>query len=392
MRVLYYDCFSGISGDMNLGAMIDLGVETSFLRSELGKINLKGWDLIVEKDQRHGIRGTKVTVKQLVHEHAHRHLSDIRMIIGNSSLSDPVKKLSMEIFMKIATAESSVHGIPVEEVHFHEVGAIDSIIDITGAAICFDSLHVEAVYVSEVELGGGFVNCDHGKLPVPAPATIEIIKGIPVRTGGVDFEATTPTGAAIISVLGTEFGPTLPLKIEKTAYGIGHKDHPGIPNLLRVSIGETISAPGSGHKAILIESNIDDMNPEFYEYISERLFTAGASDVYCYQIIMKKGRPGIVLSVICEPGLEDQIKEIIFTESTTLGLRTIDFEKDTLVREFSKLKTSYGEVTVKRSFYNGKEVSAKPEYDECKRIAQESDIPIKEVYNNIISLLIQNKL
>ena len=391
MRVLYYDCFSGISGDMNLGAMIDLGVEISYLKSELGKLNLVGWDLVAEKDQRHGIKGTKITVNQLIHEHAHRHLSDIGRIIGNSSLTDTVKKLAMEIFMKIATAESTVHGIPVDEVHFHEVGAIDSIIDITGAAICFEALHVDAVYVSEVELGGGFVKCDHGKLPVPAPATIEIIKGIPVRTGGVDFEATTPTGAAIISVLGTEFRPTQPIKIEKTAYGIGHKDHPEVPNLLRVSIGETVTATGSGHKAITIESNIDDMNPEFYEYISERLFTAGASDVFCSQIIMKKGRPGIVLSVICEPGLEDHIKEIIFTESTTLGLRTFDFKKDTLVREFSKLKTSYGEVTVKRSFYNGKEVSAKPEYDDCKRIAQERDIPIKEVYNNIISLLTLNK-
>jgi uncharacterized protein (TIGR00299 family) protein len=391
MRVLYYDCFSGISGDMNLGAMIDLGVEISYLKSELGKLNLSGWDLIAEKDQRHGIKGTKITVKQLIHEHAHRHLSDIGRIIGNSSLSDPVKKLTMEIFMKIAAAESTVHGIPVEEVHFHEVGAIDSIIDITGAAICFEALHVDAVYVSEVELGGGFVNCDHGKLPVPAPATIEILKGIPVRTGGVDFEATTPTGAAILSALGTEFNPTGSLKIEKTAYGIGHKDHPEVPNLLRVSIGDTVTAPGSGHKAILIESNIDDMNPEFYEYISERLFTAGASDVFFSQIIMKKGRPGIVLSVICEHGLEDQIKEIIFTESTTLGLRTFNFKKDTLVREFSKLKTFYGDLTIKRSFYNGKEVSAKPEYDECKRIAQERDIPIKEVYNNILSLLTQNK-
>jgi len=391
MRVLYYDCFSGISGDMNLGAMIDLGVDISYLKKELGKLNLGGWDLVAEKDHRHGIKGTKVTVRQLVHEHTHRHLSDIEKIISGSSLSDEVKKLCMEIFMKIAAAESSVHGIPVEKVHFHEVGAIDSIIDITGAAICYNYMNVDAVYVSVVELGGGFVNCDHGKLPVPAPATIEIIKGIPVRTGGVDFEATTPTGAAILSVLGTEFRSSNPLKIEKTAYGIGHKDHSDVPNLLRVSLGETIAETETGHRALLIESNLDDMNPEFYEYISDRLFKAGASDVYCSQIIMKKGRPGVVLSVICEPGSEDHIREIIFTESTTLGIRTYGFKKDTLVREFSKLKTSFGEVTVKRSFYNGKEVSAKPEYDECKRIAQERNIPLKEVYNIIISLLTQKK-
>jgi uncharacterized protein (TIGR00299 family) protein len=391
MKVLCYDCFSGISGDMNLGAMIDLGIDILYLRSELGKLNLNGWELVAEKAQRHGITGTIVTVRQTVHEHAHRHLSDIEKIISGSSLPEVVKQISMKIFMKIATAEAAVHGIDIEEVHFHEVGAIDSIIDIAGAAICFNALNVGAVYVSEVELGGGFANCDHGKLPVPAPATAEIIKGIPVRTGGVDFEATTPTGAAILSVLGTEFGSVSHVKIEKTGYGVGHKDHPAIPNLLRVHLGETSETKGSGHKAILIESNIDDMNPEFYDHISDRLFKAGASDVYCSQIIMKKGRPGVVLNVICEQGLEDMIKEIIFTESTTLGIRTFDFRKDTLAREFGKLNTVYGEVTVKRSFYKGKEVSVKPEYEECRKIASERNIPVKEVYYNIISLLTQNK-
>ncbi len=391
MKVLCYDCFSGISGDMNLGAMIDLGINASFLKSELDKLNLRGWELISEKAQRHGITGTKVTVRQTVHEHAHRHLSDIEKIINESSLSDRDKKLSMKIFMKIATAEALVHDIPVEEVHFHEVGAIDSIIDVAGAAICFNALNVDAVLISEVELGSGFVNCDHGKLPVPAPATAEIIKGIPVRTGGVDFEATTPTGAAILSVLGTGYCSDQAVKIEKTAYGVGHKDHPDVPNLLRVSLGETTSNTVSGHQALLIESNIDDMNPEFYDYISERLFKAGASDVFYSQIIMKKGRPGVVLNVICEAGLEDIVKEIIFTESTTVGIRTFDFKKDTLAREFGKLNTIYGEVTVKRSFYNGKEVSVKPEYDECRKIASEKAIPVKEVYNNIMSVLTQNK-
>jgi uncharacterized protein (TIGR00299 family) protein len=391
MKVLCYDCFSGISGDMNLGAMVDLGIDILYLRGELGKLNLNGWELVAEKTQRHGITGTMVTVRQTVHEHAHRHLSDIEKIISGSSLPEAVKQLSMKIFMKIATAEATVHGIDIEEVHFHEVGAIDSIIDIAGAAICFNALNVGAVYVSEVELGGGFANCDHGKFPVPAPATAEIIKGIPVRTGGVDFEATTPTGAAILSVLGTEYGSGSHVKIEKTGYGVGHKDHPAIPNLLRVHLGETSETEGSGHKAILLESNIDDMNPEFYDHISDRLFKAGASDVYCSQIIMKKGRPGVVLNVICEQGLEDIIKEIIFTESTTLGIRTFDFRKDTLAREFGKLNTVYGEVTVKRSFYKGKEVSVKPEYEECRKIASERNIPVKEVYYNIMSLLTQNK-
>jgi uncharacterized protein (TIGR00299 family) protein len=387
MRVLYYDCFSGISGDKNLGAMIDLGIDLEYLKGELGKLNLPGWELIAEKNQRHGISGTKVTVKQTIHEHKHRHLSDIAKIISDSFLPLPVQALSMKIFKKIAYAEATVHGLDVEKVHFHEVGAIDSIIDVTGAAICFNALNVDRVYVSEVELGGGFVNCEHGKLPVPAPATAEIIKGIPVRTNGVDFEATTPTGAAIISALGSEFGGGSRIKIEKTAYGVGHKDHPAIPNLLRVHLGETSENDGPGHKAILIESNIDDMNPEFYDHISERLFKAGASDVYCSQIIMKKGRPGVILNVICEPGAEDNIKQIIFTESTTLGTRTVEFRKDTLARQFGILNTEYGDVTVKRSFYKGKEVSVKPEYEECRRIASELNIPVKEVYYKIISLL-----
>lgn len=388
MKILSYDCFSGISGDMNLGAMIDLGVDKTYLISELNKLNLAGWELIVQKDQRHGITGTKVTVKQTRHEHAHRHLSDIEKIVNDSSLDIKTKRLSLEIFLKIATAEALVHGTSIDHVHFHEVGAVDSIIDIVGAAICFNSLNIEGVHVSTVELGSGFVMCDHGKLPVPAPATAEIIKGIPVKKGGVDFEATTPTGAAILAVLGTNFSSDYPIKIEKTAYGVGQKEHPDVPNLLRVFLGETISESESGHDALLLQCNIDDMNPEFFEYISERLFKAGASDVFLSNIIMKKSRPGIVINIICEKELAETVKTIIFTESTSLGVRTFPFRKDTLVRKFETLNTIYGEVPVKRSYYKGEEVSCKPEYDECKRIATEKGIPVKEVYNNIMAKLV----
>jgi uncharacterized protein (TIGR00299 family) protein len=391
MKIISYDCFSGISGDMNLGAMIDLGVDKTYLIGELNKLNLKGWELIVQKDQRHGITGTKVTVKQTRHEHAHRHLQDIEKIINDSSLDNKTKELSRKIFMKIATAEASVHGISIEKVHFHEVGAVDSIIDVVGAAICFNALKVDGVHVSTVELGSGFVKCDHGKLPVPAPATAEIIKGIPVKKGGVDFEATTPTGAAILAALGTDFSADLPVKIEKTAYGVGQKDHHDVPNLLRIFLGETISDQGSGHEALHLECNIDDMNPEFFEYISERLFKAGASDVFYSNIIMKKGRPGIVLNVICETELADTVKNIIFTESTSLGVRTFPFRKDTLVRKFETLQTIYGDITVKRSFYKEKEVSCKPEYEECRKIAAEKGIPVKEVYNNVMALLVQRE-
>jgi uncharacterized protein (TIGR00299 family) protein len=391
MKIIGYDCFSGISGDMNLGAMIDLGVDKKYLIDELNKLNLQGWELIVQKDQRHGIHGTKVTVKQTSNEHTHRHLSDIEKIINDSTLDSKTKELSRKIFMKIAQAEATVHGISIEQIHFHEIGAIDSIIDIVGAAICYNVLNVDGVHVSTVELGGGFVKCDHGKLPVPAPATVEIIKGIPIKKDGVDFEATTPTGAAILATLGTDFNPDLAMKIEKTAYGVGQKEHHDVPNLLRVFLGEKMANSVSGHDALHLECNIDDMNPEFFEYISDRLFKLGVSDVFFSNIMMKKGRPGILLNVICETELSDNVKNIIFTESTSLGIRTYPFRKDTLVRKFETIQTIYGNVTVKHSFYNGNEVSCKPEYEECKNIAIEKGIPVKEVYSNIMGLIVKSK-
>ena len=389
MKIIGYDCFSGISGDMNLGAMIDLGIDKAYLTDELNKLNLPGWELLVQKDQRHGITGTKVTVSKTRHEHAHRHLSDIEKIIEDSALDDKIKELSVKIFMKIAQAEATVHGISINEVHFHEVGAVDSIIDVVGAAICFNALNVDAVHVSTVELGGGFVICDHGKLPIPAPATAEIIKGIPVKKGGVDFEATTPTGAAILATLGTNFNPDLAIKIEKTAYGVGQKEHQDVPNLLRVFLGETIVNQETGHDALQIECNIDDMNPEFYDYISDKLFKAGASDVFLSNIMMKKCRPGILLNVICETELADTVKNIIYTESTSLGIRTFRFRKDTLVRKLETIQTIYGKVTVKRSYFDTKEVSCKPEYEDCKRIAAEKEIPLKEVYNVIMAQILK---
>ncbi|HUX97214.1 MAG TPA: nickel pincer cofactor biosynthesis protein LarC [Bacteroidales bacterium] len=391
MRILSYECFSGISGDMNLGAMIDLGIDKDYLIGELNKLNLKGWELVVQKDQRHGIYGTKVTVRQTRHEHAHRHLSDIEKIVNDSTLDNKVKDLSLKIFIKIAEAEAHVHGISIERIHFHEVGAIDSIVDIVGAAICFNALNPDAVHVSPVELGGGFVKCDHGRLPVPAPATAEIIKGIQVKKGGVDFEATTPTGAAIIAAFGTHFGTDTIFKTEKTGYGVGHKEHSDVPNLLRVSLGEIVTGTETGHDALQIECNIDDMNPEFFDHISEKLFKAGAADVFLSNIIMKKGRPGIVLHVICENDVASQVKKIIFSESTSLGIRTFPFRKDTLTRKLETINTQFGDVRIKRSFYNGVEVSAKPEYDDCKRIAAENDKPVKEVYNRVMAVISNSK-
>jgi uncharacterized protein (TIGR00299 family) protein len=384
MKILYYDCFCGISGDMNLGAMIDLGIEKEYIIRELKKLNISGWNLVIKKDQRHGIKGTMVTVERTKHDDHHRHLSDIEKIITESSLDREIKDLSMKIFMKVAESEARVHGIPLDKVHFHEVGAMDSIIDIVSAAICYNYLKVDEVHVSTVELGGGMVQCEHGILPVPAPATAEILKDIPVKKGGVDFEATTPTGAAILASLGDTFNSKVAFRITKSGYGVGHKEHPEVPNLLRVFLGESVDETSSGHEAILIECNIDDMNPEFYEYISEKLFSTGASDVFLTNIIMKKGRPGIVLNTICEKENTDTLKGVIFTETTTLGVRTFPFKKDTLVRISETHNTSFGPVNYKRSFYRDREVSLKPESDDCRRIASETGLPVKEIYLSLL--------
>jgi len=387
MNTLFYECFSGISGDMNLGAMIDLGVDKDYLIGELRKLNLPGWEMRVEKDQRHGITGTKVTVVLTEEEKKHRHLADIEKIINDSSLEAAVKKVALEIFRKVAEAEAKVHDIPIEKVHFHEVGAIDSIIDIAGAAICYVSLGIKDIIVSPVELGSGFVRCAHGLLPVPTPATAEILRGIPVHKGRVDFEATTPTGAAIVSTLGSRFENQADMKIHRTGYGIGQRNNPELPNLLRVYLGEAAGGEAAGHMAYLIESNIDDMNPEMYENLMNKLFDGGAADVFLTNIIMKKSRPAIKISIICQAGDIDRLKEILLTNSSTLGLRVSQFNKHTVSRQMSRIETMYGPVTVKYAYHKDKLISAKPEISECVAIAEKNKLALSEVYNNVIALI-----
>lgn len=416
MKILYYDCFSGISGDMNLGAMLDLGVTPETLTEGLERLNLPGWRIDIARDQRHGISGTKVTVittgedkpvdshpehshhhdhshhhgQDHDHDHGHAHeqrnLSDIEHIINSSTLGQDVKDLALKIFGVIAEAEAAVHNVPIDEIHFHEVGAVDSIVDIVGAAICLKALKVEKVYVSEIELGGGTVRCDHGVLPVPAPATARIIKGFPVHLGGVGFEATTPTGAAIIAALAEPAPAGLRYLIEKAGYGIGQKDNPSLPNILRVFLAEADENKLSGHQSLLAECNIDDMNPELSEYISARLFASGAKDVWFTPVIMKKGRPAFTISIICEEDSIGDIREILFTESSTIGLRIIHFMKETLQREFQEIDTRFGKVVIKKSFFNGRLVSQKPEADRCAAIASETGLPMKQVIREIMAL------
>lgn len=385
MKVLYYDCFCGISGDMNLSALIDLGVPKEHVLNELLKLNLNfEYEIEIKKSQKLGITGTRldVTLKnehQHDHEHHHhRNLKDIEDIINSSSLNKEVKKLSLDIFMKVAEAEAKVHGKALNEVHFHEVGAVDSIVDIVGAAIALNYLNVDEIMASPVQVGGGFVKCDHGVMPVPAPATVEILKDIPINTGIVQFETTTPTGAAILAANVKKFTNQMDFSIDKIGYGIGHRDLE-IPNVLRVYLGQKGTSKEIIEYQYIIETNIDDMNPELYGYIEEKLFEVGALDVFKTPIIMKKGRPGIKLSILYVIENEEKIFDVIFKETTSIGVRKYRVEKIMLDREFSKVKTKYGDITVKKAYYKGKLVKCKPEYEECKSAAKENGISIRDV-------------
>ena len=396
MKILYYECFAGISGDMNLGAMIDIGIKPEYLVTELKKLGIKGYELKIFKDQRKGISGTKVDVEieagnnKSSHDnskHVHRNLKNIKTIINDSKLNDNIKNISLKIFKKVAEAESVIHNKDINEIFFHEVGAIDSIVDIVGAAICIDYLKPDKIYSSTVELGGGFVNCEHGTLPVPAPASVEILKGAPVRKGTVQYEAATPTGSAILASCVDEFTDKIDFIIEKTGYGIGSKDG-DIPNVLRLYLGKsTIKESVEKDSSLIIECNIDDMNPEFYDYIINSLFDAGAKDVYITPIIMKKSRPAAKLSVLCNKGSEMLIENILFTETSSIGLRKYSVEKIMLERKIESVNTKYGEVKIKSAFYKDKIIKSKPEYEDCIKIAKKENIPIKEVYNLVEKLL-----
>lgn len=374
---------------MNLGAMLDLGVNEEYLITELAKLQLDSeYELKIRKDTKKGITGTKVDVilvnRDNSHHHGahqHRHLTDIENIIDGSSLNDRVKKSSLDMFMKVAQAEAKVHGKSIYEVHFHEVGAIDSIIDIVGAAIAFDYLNVDKIMASSVQVGGGFVKCDHGLIPVPAPATVEILNGIPIKSGIVSFETTTPTGAAILAASVEEFTDKTEFTVQKIGYGLGNRDLE-IPNVLRVYLGEVESSKEIEVQYIL-ETNIDDMNPEFYSYIEERLFETGALDVYKTPIIMKKGRPAIKLSILVSPKKEKEVLDVVFRETTSIGIRKFKVEKIMLSREFLTVKTKYGDVTIKNSYYEGEPIKYKAEYEHCKRIAKENNIPIAKVYREV---------
>jgi pyridinium-3,5-bisthiocarboxylic acid mononucleotide nickel chelatase len=391
MKILYYDCFAGISGDMNLGALIDLGVDAGYLKTELAKLNIHGFELKVEKATRRGISGTLATIEIHDHHdhddhHHHRHLRHIHEIVNESSLSESVKTNALKIFQFIAEAEAKVHNIDIQKVHFHEVGALDSIADIVGAAICLEYLKVDKVQSSAIQLGGGMVKCAHGIMPVPAPATALIVEHIPVKTGLVQYEATTPTGAAILAATVNEFTGNITLPITKTAYGIGQRDVSEVPNVLRVYLLEDKEAieDVSVENSIVLECNIDDMNPERYEFLLDILLENGASDAWLTPIIMKKSRPANMVSVLCTTEKTGRMKSILFEHSTTLGIREKKVTRNMLRRQEKTVETNFGKVRVKECFYKGNLLRFKPEYDDCKALAMKHNVSISVIESAVL--------
>lgn len=390
----YFEMFSGISGNMTLGALIDLGLELETLKSELGKLNLEDeYEINVKKVSRSHIVGTYVDVQlhhhdhnehhRDEHEHHGRNLEDINKIIDSSELSKSVKEKSKAIFANLARAESKVHGVGINEIHFHEVGAVDAIVDIVGSVIGLEKLGIDRIYASAINTGQGYVTAAHGKLPIPAPATAELLKNIPIYSSGTEKELTTPTGAAIIATLSSYFGPKPLMRVEGIGYGAGTYEIE-IPNLLRVSIGKIES---DSAKIKVVETNIDDMNPQFYDSIMEKLFQNGALDVYLTPIQMKKNRPAVKISVIANDQDLEKINKILLTETTTLGVRIFEVQREILDRAIREISTKWGKVRVKVGLMDGKVVNYSPEYEDCKKIATEFNVTIKEVYTNVYSKL-----
>ena len=427
MKTLYLDIFSGISGDMFIGALLDLGVDFQMLQTELSKLGLDGYHLHYARGHKSTIAGIKFDVhlghhhqrppaeKEIVHAQAHTHhghehehshhdeadhshtqegehqygrnFSEIRNLIFTSRLSDWVKQKSVAVFSRIAAAEGKIHGVPVEQVHFHEVGAVDSIVDIVGGAIGLELLGRPRVLSGPVVEGSGFINCAHGRFPVPAPATLAILaaRGAVVSQCDEPHELITPTGAALLAEFAESFGPMREFVVEKIGYGLGTRDNKTRPNVLRAVLGEA-SFGGSLHDwqtdtITMLEANVDDLNPEILGYFVERALSAGALDVFHTPIQMKKNRPGVLLTVLCAETEADKFTELLLRETSTFGVRRHSAERRKLVREFARVKTAHGEVTVKLGKLDGKIIQAAPEFESCKKVAEQANLPLKQVYD-----------
>ena len=382
MNIAYFDCFSGVSGDMALGALIDLGVPVKDLISGMKQLKgLKDWSIETRRERRGAIEGTRISIS--AGEQPHRKFSDIRALINESGLDPRVREKSLAVFERLADAEARVHGVPPDDVHFHEVGALDSILDIAGVIFCLEYLGIEKIYSSPLPLGRGFVKTQHGTIPLPAPATSILLSGAAVYGLPVEREFVTPTGAAILATLAQSYGPIPPMALISTGYGVGADPAGDPPNLLRVMMGEEkVVLPV--RDLLVMETNIDDMNPEFYNYVSGKLFALGALDVSLVPVQMKKNRPGVLLRALVEPALEAAAAGIILSETTTLGVRVIEVRRIELPREEKMVSTVFGPCKVKRALLPGGGERLIPEYEECRRIAEKTGTPIPDVYRRIL--------
>jgi hypothetical protein len=436
MRIAYLDCFSGISGDMFLGALIDAGVAPEIFDQAVRALDV-GAKLEISRVNRSGITATKVDViiggewdspraspvsdthehphesahhQEHSHEHSRNHhhdsilqeashhhtrgLPEIRGIIGKAALSESAKKTAIGIFEKLGAAETKIHNIPIEKIHFHEVGAVDALVDIICAAVGAEALDVCEIVCSPLNVGGGTVTCTHGTFPVPAPATVELLTGVPVFSSGLQAELVTPTGAAIVRTLATRFGSFPEMKIEKAGYGAGTRDFPGHANVLRITIGEGVSkfaASTSQETISILEANLDDLNPQVFGYVMDRLFEAGALDVFGMPVQMKKNRPGTLLSVLAKPDDADKLAQIIFAETTTLGVRRREENRHVLARKWQTVSTRFGDVRIKIASFNGTVSSYAPEYEDCRRIAVGHRVPLKLVMQEAVQQYLQSK-
>jgi len=379
----YFDCFSGISGDMTLGAFIDLGVPLSWVKSALSKLALTDFDLTATPVFRHGINATHFHV-QIKNNSEARDYGEIKSLIINSGLAESVKKRSIGIFERISNAEAEIHGCPPEKVHFHEVGGIDAIVDVVGTALCVEYLNIEKITASELPLGKGFVSCRHGTLPVPAPATLSILKGLPVYGTEIQHELVTPTGAAIIADLAEVFEPMPKMIVDKIGYGAGNRDLQSRPNILRIiTFKEEMQIDKLEDTIGMVETCIDDMNPEIFGFIMERLFDKGALDVYFIPVFMKKNRPGTMVQVLCPVNRNEEIIKAILTETTSSGVRYHDVKRAKIARELVTVKTPFGKIEAKRFQDPSGGVRIVPEYEVCRKIALERNIPIQVVYDTV---------
>jgi pyridinium-3,5-bisthiocarboxylic acid mononucleotide nickel chelatase len=378
MKTLYFDCFAGASGDMILGALVAAGVSPQELKDQLSLLNVPGYAIEFETVDRSGISATYARV-QTAHEHAHRHLSDILKIIYDSRLSAGVKDRAAKIFSRLAEAEARVHNQPIEQVHFHEVGALDAIVDVVGAAICFELLGIERFVSSALHVGSGMVEMAHGRFPVPPPAVTELLRGAPFYSTDIKGELLTPTGAAIITTVSSEFGALPQLKLEQTGYGAGTREYEKFPNVLRVLIGETLDAQRDEAKLWMLETNVDDMSPQVFGHVMERAFEQGALDCYFTSTQMKKNRPGVLLSVLCREDERETLLELLFSETTTLGIRSYQVDRRTLERRTVRVETQYGPIDVKVAQLNGHILKEMPEYEQCRLAAREAKVPLRVV-------------